>query len=342
MTLVACIGGGQLGADARACRAAARAPLPLSRPLAGRVRGRGRRARGRGVRRRRCARPPRGRRGCRDVRVRERAGGGRARGSAPCPGCRALEEGQDRLREKELFRSLGIPTARFGTLADTGLPALVKSRRLGYDGKGQRRLDVAGAIDDGEIAEELVAFDRELSIMGVRGGDRRDALLAGRRERPPRRDPARRRARPLSTRRRPRPRRSARRSSTRSTTSACSPSSSSRWAVGSSPTSSRRVSTTRRTGRSTAPRRASSRTTCGRSSACRSARPARVLRASWSTSSEPRRRSRSCSLSPASRVHLYGKAPRAGRKVGHVTLLDPVEETVERLTALADEASGAA
>jgi len=41
-------------------------------------------------------------------------------------------------------------------------------------------------------------------------------------------------------------------------------------------------------------------------------------------------------------VHLYGKAPRAGRKVGHVTLLDPVEETVERLTALADEASGAA
>jgi len=45
---------------------------------------------------------------------------------------------------------------------------------------------------------------------------------------------------------------------------------------------------------------------------------------------------------PGSRVHLYGKASRAGRKVGHVTLLHPVEETVERLTALADEASGAA
>ena len=104
---------------------------------------------------------------------------------------RALEQGQDRLREKELFRSLGIPTARFGTLAETGLPALVKSRRLGYDGKGQRRLDVAGAVDDGEIAEELVAFDRELSIVGVAGRQRRDALLAGRRERPPRRDPAR-------------------------------------------------------------------------------------------------------------------------------------------------------
>jgi 5-(carboxyamino)imidazole ribonucleotide synthase len=93
-----------------------------------------------------------------------------ARRVGAVPGPRALEQGQDRLREKELFRSLGIPTARFGTLAETGLPALVKSRRLGYDGKGQRRLDVAGEIDDGEIAEELVAFDRELSIVGVRGG----------------------------------------------------------------------------------------------------------------------------------------------------------------------------
>src|SRR6185369_2326632 len=66
-----------------------------------------------------------------------------ALGVGAVPGSRALEQGQDRLREKELFRSLGIPTARFGTLAETGLPALVKSRRLGYDGKGQRRLDVA-------------------------------------------------------------------------------------------------------------------------------------------------------------------------------------------------------
>ena len=98
-----------------------------------------------------------------------------ARGVGAVPGSRALEQGQDRLREKELFRSLGIPTARFGTLAETGLPALVKSRRLGYDGKGQRRLDVAGAVDDGEIAEELVAFDRELSIVGVRDGTARRA-----------------------------------------------------------------------------------------------------------------------------------------------------------------------
>ncbi|MEI7759507.1 MAG: 5-(carboxyamino)imidazole ribonucleotide synthase [Thermoleophilia bacterium] len=87
------------------------------------------------------------------------------------PPYRALELGQDRLVEKELFRRLGIPTARFGSLAETGLPAIVKSRRLGYDGKGQRRLDVDAVIADHELAEEIVAFDRELSIIGVRGND---------------------------------------------------------------------------------------------------------------------------------------------------------------------------
>ena len=87
------------------------------------------------------------------------------------PGVAALEGGQDRLHEKELFRSLGIPTARFGTLDDTGLPALVKSRRLGYDGKGQRMVESDGPLGDGELAEELLRFDRELSIVGVRGRD---------------------------------------------------------------------------------------------------------------------------------------------------------------------------
>ena len=58
---------------------------------------------------------------------------------------------------------------RFGSLEETGLPALVKSRRLGYDGKGQRRVDSPEAVGADEIAEELVSFDRELSIVGVRG-----------------------------------------------------------------------------------------------------------------------------------------------------------------------------
>ncbi len=94
---------------------------------------------------------------------------------AAVPGPAALEQGQDRLREKELFRSLGIATARFGTLEETGLPALVKSRRLGYDGKGQRRVDEADVVREDELAEELVPFERELSIVGVRarGGETR-------------------------------------------------------------------------------------------------------------------------------------------------------------------------
>jgi 5-(carboxyamino)imidazole ribonucleotide synthase len=81
----------------------------------------------------------------------------------------ALELGQDRLVEKQLFQRLGIRTARFGSLADTGLPALVKSRRLGYDGKGQRRLVAHEELGADELAEEIVAFDRELSLVAVRG-----------------------------------------------------------------------------------------------------------------------------------------------------------------------------
>jgi 5-(carboxyamino)imidazole ribonucleotide synthase len=92
-----------------------------------------------------------------------------ARAVGAVPGSRALEEGQDRLREKQLFRSLGIPTARFGTLAESGVPALVKTRRLGYDGKGQRRVDADEPLARDELAEEIVPFERELSIVAVRG-----------------------------------------------------------------------------------------------------------------------------------------------------------------------------
>jgi 5-(carboxyamino)imidazole ribonucleotide synthase len=95
-------------------------------------------------------------------------------GAVPDP--RALEQGQDRLVEKELFRSLGIPTARYGSLEDSGLPALVKSRRLGYDGKGQRIVESLAVVEDDELAEEVVAFDRELSIVAARGRDGQTAF----------------------------------------------------------------------------------------------------------------------------------------------------------------------
>jgi 5-(carboxyamino)imidazole ribonucleotide synthase len=95
-----------------------------------------------------------------------------ARRVAVVPDMRALELGQDRLVEKELFRRLGIGTAPFGTLEDVGVPALVKSRRLGYDGKGQRTVDSPGEIiGENELVEGIVPFDRELSIVAVRGRD---------------------------------------------------------------------------------------------------------------------------------------------------------------------------
>ena len=90
---------------------------------------------------------------------------------APLPPPLALELGQDRLVEKQLFERLGIPTARFGPVTKTGLPALVKSRRLGYDGKGQRRIEADEPIGEHELAEEIVAFDRELSVIAVRSRD---------------------------------------------------------------------------------------------------------------------------------------------------------------------------
>jgi len=105
----------------------------------------------------------------------------------PChPPADALRVSQDRLYEKELFGRLGIPTPPFravDTLADLraavaaiGLPAVLKTRRLGYDGKGQhllrKRADVGAAWRAlggvPLILEGFVAFDREVSIIGVR------------------------------------------------------------------------------------------------------------------------------------------------------------------------------
>ncbi|MGK7311295.1 MAG: 5-(carboxyamino)imidazole ribonucleotide synthase [Candidatus Longimicrobiales bacterium M2_2A_002] len=105
------------------------------------------------------------------------------------PGRRALEVSQDRLREKSFFRDHGIETTPFAA-ADTleelreavrevGLPAVLKTRRFGYDGKGQA---VIRTEDDVEAAwdavggvplllEGFVDFDRELSVIAVRGPD---------------------------------------------------------------------------------------------------------------------------------------------------------------------------
>ena len=90
--------------------------------------------------------------------------------------------------EKQLFRQLGIPTTRIDDEVEV-FPALLKSRFLGYDGKGQRLVETRPGTVPGHVLEERVDFDRELSLLAVRGGDGRDALLAARRERSSRRDP---------------------------------------------------------------------------------------------------------------------------------------------------------
>jgi 5-(carboxyamino)imidazole ribonucleotide synthase len=103
------------------------------------------------------------------------------------PPVSALEASQDRLSEKLAFAQLGIPTAPYAQVdtfeqlqdaaARIGYPAVLKTRRMGYDGKGQfvlRRddeLNMAWDLLGGNelILEGLVPFDRELSIIGVRG-----------------------------------------------------------------------------------------------------------------------------------------------------------------------------
>ncbi|MBT8086797.1 MAG: 5-(carboxyamino)imidazole ribonucleotide synthase [Gammaproteobacteria bacterium] len=102
------------------------------------------------------------------------------------PPTEALRQAQDRLDEKRLFEQLGIPLAAFHTVdsredldaaaSALGLPMVVKTRRLGYDGKGQHVVrdaadnDAAWQALGGQplIAEQFVPFDFEVSAIGVR------------------------------------------------------------------------------------------------------------------------------------------------------------------------------
>ena len=93
-----------------------------------------------------------------------------ARRVGAIPGVAALEASQDRLVEKRLFRRLGIPTPRIDEEVET-FPAILKTRRLGYDGKGQRLVETWPGTVPGHVLEERVAFDRELSLLAVRGRD---------------------------------------------------------------------------------------------------------------------------------------------------------------------------
>ncbi len=105
------------------------------------------------------------------------------------PGRRALAVSQDRLSEKTFLRDLGLATAPFAPVSAAtdmdeavrliGLPAILKTRRFGYDGKGQSQLrtsdcaSAALASLDGvpAILEGCVDFSREVSVIAARGPD---------------------------------------------------------------------------------------------------------------------------------------------------------------------------
>lgn len=105
------------------------------------------------------------------------------------PGLRPLEVAQDRLAEKTFLAGIGLATAPFapvdgpedlpGALAALGAPAILKTRRMGYDGKGQARIhraaDAAAAWaalrGAPALLEALVPFEAEFSILLARGAD---------------------------------------------------------------------------------------------------------------------------------------------------------------------------
>jgi len=107
------------------------------------------------------------------------------------PGRRALVASQDRLEEKRFLAGLGIALAPFApvngpedlpaAMAATGLPAILKTRRLGYDGKGQARIATEAEAADAlaalrgapAILEGFVPFSTEISVIAARGGDGR-------------------------------------------------------------------------------------------------------------------------------------------------------------------------
>ena len=105
------------------------------------------------------------------------------------PGVRALAVAQDRLAEKTFLQGAGIAVAPFAAVdsaadlnkavAAIGRPAVLKTRRLGYDGKGQAPItkdsDLAGALEQvggaASIVEGFVDFAKEVSVIAVRGAD---------------------------------------------------------------------------------------------------------------------------------------------------------------------------
>ena len=103
------------------------------------------------------------------------------------PGREALRVSQDRLTEKNYLRDLGLTTAPFANvesradldaaISEIGVPSILKTRRMGYDGKGQARLKTADDADTSfeamagapAVLEGFIEFSHEVSVIGARG-----------------------------------------------------------------------------------------------------------------------------------------------------------------------------
>ena len=352
MTQVTVLGGGQLGLDARPGRASRSAcAFTFLDPRRGAPRPHGRRP-GRRRRSTTSSPPSTAAEGARrrHLRVGRRARRHRPRTSRRSHRCsrpRALEVAQDRLAEKETCSDLGDPDRARSTrstrapistraVGALGLPGGAEdpARRLRRQGPGgaargrptsTRRGPQLGGVP--LILEGFVPFDRELSIV-ARARPRRRDRAAGPSSRTSTAtascaSPARRRA-GTTTRCRPRPRRASGRCSTRSTTSASAASSCS-------------TSTATLLANEIAPRVHNSghwtiegaetsqfenhlRAVLGL--AARIDR-AHAARARWSTASARCPTATPCSRVPGAHLHDYGKEPRPGRKLGHVTVTAP-------------------
>jgi len=105
------------------------------------------------------------------------------------PNRRALAVSQDRITEKSFLNDLGLTTAPWAAVsseadlraavARLGCPAILKTTRLGYDGKGQAKISTEAEIPAAwaamngaaSVLEGFVAFDREISVIAARGLD---------------------------------------------------------------------------------------------------------------------------------------------------------------------------
>jgi hypothetical protein len=217
------------------------------------------------------------------------------------PPARALEVAQDRVTEKKFLNGIGIGTADFcpvdnddeltAALNKFGGSGILKTRRMGYDGKGQRvfrNMEAGGFAGTCEmmggvplILESFVAFEREISVIAARGIDGSPTIRPGmsiatasctlRRCRPGSRPKPRRR------------RRQRRQQSLRRSTMSASLASSSSFSptVRCWPTRSRRASTIPAIGPKPPAQSRSSSSTSAPSPVCRWASPIAIRTASW-------------------------------------------------------------